>query len=497
MTEQGLTKQRILSELSKSTHGSLKDYLPLGTQAVRQEGEFFQHLIAWNFKHGQVRDSKVALPVIGLAGEKDAELVDNSLAHIAMLGPRELLKAYRFALEVRLPGSMLRIRNLVKAYLQEKEEDRGWDHIAIQHRNVLKELYSLTHTKTVKERTNIVLYGRLWDGKTKAPQPKGSVFEVVANLRNMSSTEAAGAILKFKIPSMIALGALGEKAKDEALVLALINRMSATELTTNVKMLEKLGLKTNPALRGAFDQAMAKAATSKQNTLKTTAAVEAVEDEVLKEKLRGLQAKQIKAAGGPEGDWLILADKSSSMSHAIEMARHVAGSLTSFVKGKVALVFFDTMPRALDVTGMSPDQIKKATEKVIAGGSTSIGVGLNSILLAKVMVDGIVIVSDGGENNAPYFADTYKKYAKFVDKDVPVYFYQLSGDPDRLSINMHAAGIEMQTFDFRGSKMDYYSIPNTVQTMRANPYGLVDEIMATPLVTLSSVLKTTGALVTA
>ena len=90
-----------------------------------------------------------------------------------------------------------------------------------------------------------------------------------------------------------------------------------------------------------FDKAMEKAATSKQNTLKTTQAVEAVEDEALKEKLRGLQKKQIAAAGGPEGDWLVLADRSPSMEKSIEYGKHVAAALTQFVKGKVYLVFFD------------------------------------------------------------------------------------------------------------------------------------------------------------
>jgi hypothetical protein len=491
MAEHGITKQRLIAELSKSSHGALKEYLPIGKQAVQQEGDFFAHLVAWDRTHGQIRDSKVALPIIGLAFEKDAELIDNSLAHIALLGPRELARAYRFGLEIRLPGKMRQLRRLVESYLHEKEQDKGWDHLAIQHRGTLKELYSLAHAKPEKERTNVVLYGRTFD-KFKAPLPKGSVFEVVANLKNMSPTEAAGSIMKYRIPFLIAMGALGAKAKEPDLVQALIQAMSPTELTTNVKMLEKLGMKTNPALRGAFDKAMEKASTSKKNTLKTTQAVEAVEDAGLKEKLRGLQAKQIAAAGGPDGDWVILADKSGSMQHAIETACHVAGSITQFVKGKVGLIFFDTSPMAVDVTGLSLDQIQKATRSFRANGGTSIGCGLNRMLVEKLAVDGIVIVSDGGDNTAPLFHDVYPKYAKFVDKDVPVYFYQLSGEADKLTPNMQRAGIEMTTFDLRGSKLDYYSIPNTVKTLRSNQYSLVEEILSTPLLTLNDVLKGHG-----
>jgi hypothetical protein len=290
------------------------------------------------------------------------------------------------------------------------------------------------------------------------------------------------------------MGALGAKAKDPDLVLALIGAMSATELTTNVKMLEKLGLKENPALRGAFDNALAKAATSKKSTLKTTAAIEAKNDdgsyaltESTREKLRGLQERQIKAVGGPEGNWLVLGDKSGSMSQAIELAKHISATLAKFVQGKVYLVFFDVNPLSVDVTGLSLDQIQKATRHITANGGTSIGVGLNRILQEKIEIDGIAVVSDGGENTAPLFADTYKRYIAHFQKDVPVYFYDVHGRSGwKESIN--SAGIEMQTFDVAGNT-DYYSIVNTVQTLRASRYSLVDEIMQTPLLSLSDVIK--------
>jgi hypothetical protein len=497
MAETGVTKQSLIANLSRSSHGALKEYIPLAKIGFQQEPEFTSKLTAWDRTHGQIRDSKVALPVIGLSVLIDEELVDNALAHIALLGPRELARAYRFALEIRLPGKMRELRRLVESYLHQKEQDKGWDHLAIQHRGTLKELYALAHAKPEKERTNVVLYGRNFD-KTKAPLPKGSVFEVVANLKNMTPTEAAGSIMRYRIPFLIAMGALGAKAKEPDLVQALIQAMSATELTTNVKMLEKLGLKTNPALRGAFDAALAKAATSKKNTLKTTAAIDAKNEdgsyalsENTREQLRGLQDKQIAAVGGPTGSWLVLADKSGSMANAIEVARHVSATLAKFVKEKVYLVFFDTAPMTVDVTGLSLDQITKATRHITANGGTSIGVGLNRMLQEKIEVDGIAIVSDGGENAAPLFVSVYPKYSQFIGKEIPVYFYDVHGHAG-FKEAVNKAGIEMQTFDISGGKIDYYSVVNTVATLRSNTYSLVDEIMATPLLTLNSVLKSHG-----
>lgn len=492
---QSITRQKVFSELAKSPHGKLSEYVAIGKQAIASDGLFVQKLIAWNQKHGQIRDSKVALPVLGLAFETDTDLIDNSVAHLAMLGPRELKRAFDFVREIRPKGKMSRMDRVIAAYLRQTEAKRGWDHIAIQHRAVLKALYALSHTAPGNRRVAAVLSGQ-WKEKidgtmvvTKLDLPKGSIFEAVRQLKDMSPVEAAGAIMKFKIPFLIASGALGAKMKETDLLLALIQRMTATELVTNTKMLEKLGMKNSPALRSAFDEAVAKAAKSKKNTLKTTQAVEAVSDEGLKDKLRALQEKQIAAAGGPDGNWLVLVDRSPSMARAIEFGKHVAAILAKFVKGKVWLVFFDSQPMTIDVTGLSLDQIEKATKHIRTGSATSIGCGLNRMLQEKVEVDGIAIVSDGGENTAPYFADVYKKYTAFVGKDLPIYFYDCDGDTDNLSRSTNAAGIEMQKFDLRHGKADFYSLPNLVQSMRSNPYSLLDEIMATPLMSLTDVLK--------
>lgn len=90
--EVSITKNKIISELARSAHGALKEYVPVGQEAARREPEFMAHLIAWNERNGEIRDSKVALPVVSLSVESfnDPEFVANSLAHIAKQGPREL-----------------------------------------------------------------------------------------------------------------------------------------------------------------------------------------------------------------------------------------------------------------------------------------------------------------------------------------------------------------------------------------------------------------------
>lgn len=489
MIETGLTRNAILKELIRSPHGNLSDYVSVGRVAAREQPEFFAHLIAWDRIKGQIRDSKVALPVISLSEPTfaDPEFVDNSLAHMALLPPRELLRAVRFAMSVKCVGRMKAIRNLATRYLRSKEDNWSqWERTAVQHRRTMKELYALLHVKP-STMADAILF--------KGERPRGTVFEAIANLKDMSAQEAAGTIIERRIPFLIAMGALGSKAKDVDLVMALIGRMTPTELVTNTKMLERLGLKNEPALRAAYEQALKKAAGSKQTTMKATRAAESIEDEGLKAKMQALQEKQLKALGGVDGNWAVLGDCSGSMATCIEVARTVAGTLAKMVKGKVFLVFFNTAPRYFDVTGKTYEEIKKITARIDATGGTSVGCGLQYLLAAKEEVDGIAIVSDGEENTHPFFATVYESYAKEMDKQPTVYFYRVREKRSTIygeeSLSRTIADLDPQIFDLDPSKTDYYALPNLVATMRVNRYSLADEIFQVPLLKLDDVLKPT------
>lgn len=488
MTEVGLTKNQMLSELTRSPHGKLAEYVPLGLKASAQDPEFYAHLIAWNRLKGQIRDSKVALPVIALkTAELPEEFVENALAHLAVLGPRELERALRFALEIRIPGQTRKLVRVVRQYLAAIEKYwPKWEAMTLQDRRTFANLYALAHAKRGDKAGDILFY----QNNGSAAHPAGTKFETVKQLSSMSSMEAAGAILENNIPFLIAQGALGKKVQDSELVLALIKRMTPSQLVTNTKMLERLGVKTNPALRGAFEEALEKASKSTKNVLKTTRAAEQMGDEELKAKLSKLQERQIQKLGGVEGNWLVLGDKSGSMTQAIESAKLVAATLAKMVKGQVHLIFFNTVAdRVFDVTGQTYEQIKKDTKWITADGGTSIGSGLQYCLDRKIEVDGIAIVSDGGENTAPYFNAVYGRYSQMIGKEVPVYLYQCSGDQPHLIKFMEQAKLDLQVLDIR-SGVDFYSLPDLVQTMRTQRYGLAEEIMAVPLLSLNDVFKT-------
>jgi hypothetical protein len=502
--EKGLTRNEMITELTKSPHGALAEYVGVGLKAAVEEGEFFAHLIAWNGLKGQIRDAKVALPVIHLMQTREPEYEDNAYAHLAQLDPRNLVRAERLmktsnatAVDFKKKyGADFHVKarpfyKMIERYLRHKESNWAlWERVTVQHRKSMKELYALTRVKP-SGMADAILF--------KGEAPTGTVFHDIRNLSKMSVVEAAGAIIERRIPFLIAVGALGARIKDGDLVLALIERMTPTELITNTKMLERLGVKTDPKLRAAYEQGLLRASLSKKTTFKATQAAEALEDEGLKEKLKAVQEKQIRALGGVEGDWLVLGDKSGSMSACIEVARHVAATLAKMVKGKIHLVYFDTQPTYIDATGMDYDTLLKKTKFVTANGGTSIGVGVSYITAKFQNVDGIAIVSDGCENTVPYFADAYRKLATVQGKEPTVYFYHLGREPkglrglaenaelDRFSQSLKEKGIEVDTFSL-GKTIDYYSVPNLAQTMRVNRFSLADEILETPLLKLEAVL---------
>lgn len=490
-TETGaLTQQQVIAELTKSPHGDYDQYLQVGLKAARDMAAFFAHLLAWNQTNGQIRDAKVALPVIQLAtlrgiplNEKVRVLRENALAHLALQSPRDLVKACKWA-KGKLGGHHL--GDMVKRYLRTREKNAAWwDRTVLAHRAGMHDLYAMFRVKP-SPRAQRILFERDY--------PSSSVFAVLRDVGKLIAAgqhaEAAGLIVEAKLDYKAVVGVLGKKA-DPAIGMALIERMSATELVTATKMLEGIGLNTDPAMRAAYQEKLKEVSKSKANTLKAGKAAQVVGGKV-GEQLKGAQERAIDNLGKVDGRWLVLGDCSASMGVAIEQARQVA-SILARVAESVHLVFFNTSPVKVDVTGKTYDEIKAITALVEAGGGTSIGCGLDMVKAMQIEVDGIAIISDAQENSTPWFYRVYQDYCAQIGKVVPVYLYRCNmgsqgwADHD-LARTMKDAKLDMQEFDLRG-RVDSYSLPNLVATMRSNKYSLVDEIMGTALLTLDGVFR--------
>lgn len=499
--ERELSKAAIISLLTQSPHASSKKderpaseklrdayFTPLADPA-RQDPEFFAHLIAWNHMRGEVRDAKAALPIIALKMSPYVGFRDNALAHLADLNPKLLVKALDFSKTVQGPKNI--VHRFVKRYLRDLEADRReFETVAVQHRISLRRLYTLYHIDAAPFARSAVVEARSVEGK----------FGIVKQLPTMSPIEIVAAVQKHKLPWLVVRGALGSRAKEPDVLMALMSRMTAADLATSSKWLVRAGVKDHPQTRAAFEELLQKAVKPKRargTTLKTQKAVKALEDigeEKIAGKLQAVQDKQVEQLRTIEGNWAVFGDKSGSMQFAIAAARRIASVLTKCVKGDVHLLYFDNLPRYVgNVKGQSLEEIEMKTRFITGEGGTSMGSAMRYLYEHNIIVDGIAIVSDGGERHPPLFSMEYQRYCQKFNVEPTVYLYEVQGqDPNFLGTHCHAANIDLQVFDLRRG-VDDYSLPNVVQTMRIGRYSLLDEIMSYKLRTLDEALaRTTG-----
>lgn len=495
----GFQYMDLVNELSKSVHGNYYEYQDTTLKAARTDPEFLGHFIAWNLLKGEIRDSKISIPVFSLRGLSDHVYVENSIASLMTLDPVNLVKAYRLNKELSAKGQTISggkslhfremLQNAIQEYLTVRENNRKWwERTVLQHRSAMKELYAVSHTVP-----SVFAQAILFDRK----YPRGSVFEKIARLRTMPAKEAAGVILNERIPYQTAIGALGMSKevykKHPEFALAFMEQMTGQQLLISTKFLKSLGVFDSAMLKSEYDKALARASRDKKvSTLKADKVASvlegSVEESVIK-KLSAVQEEKIEQTGGIEGDWLILGDKSGSMSEAISTAIDISALLARAVKGKVYLCFFDVHPRFFDVTGKTLQEIKQMCRGITANGGTACGVGLDYIMSKGIAVNGIVLVSDGGDNTYPFFSEMYEQYIKRMNVMPSVTFIKLSGEGDRVTRGMQDRHFPMITFDLRKKSVDYYSLPNIIKTLKVGSFALLDEIMGTQLLTLQKVFS--------
>jgi hypothetical protein len=485
-----LTRNQLVNQLLHVGHGKLEIYTDTGLKAAQTEPELFGHMISWNSKKGEVRDSKVALPILALRGPADPELYENAVANLCLLDPRNLLKAARYHFELAPKhavhdGAGHVLKNGIKKYLKAREGSRKWwDRTVLQHRKSIKSLYSLYHVKP-SPHAQAVLFKK----------SKRGVFKILGELKNMQPEEAAGQILNHEIPFTIAVGALGGIKDKPDILLALIERMSGAELINNTKMLQRFGVFENSVLKSAYDNSLEKAKKDKRlSTLKAGKAKEVIKDKKLAAKMESVEEAKLDQLGGIEGDWAILGDRSGSMDESIEIAKQVAALIAQQIKGAVYLVFFDTSPTYYDVTGKSLSEIKELTKRIAPGGATAIGCSLAYLMDKNIVVNGIAICSDGGDNTHPLFHETYRKYCAKFGLEPPVYHFWAPGERNHMDRFCKDAGILVEFFDV-SKDVDFYSLPNIIKTLRTSRYTLVEEIMETPLLTFNDVFQKKGGII--
>lgn len=466
---------------------------------------FYAHLAAWYFKNGDIRDHKevfvgalacdpyfenrevgLALfrktptfmksKIIGFIKGKKIKLRKKTGKKIQ----RGKRKVDEIVNEIKTTGLYKNVprslRNDVTAFLEYIEGDTElFDSLVVRNKEDLKVLYAALHIPP-GERADQILF--------KDNYPKDSklnVFEQISEAK--SPAKIAKLIVEYKIPYTVAVG-LVEKITPSILV-ALINAMSPQEIINNYASLEEKGAMKNEDTKKLITDKLEKAKSAKGvSALKSKEAVKTgrVKDEATAKVLEEIADTQIKKRGVIKVPTAIFIDKSGSMDQSIEVGKNVAALISGATEASFSVIAFDTAAREITATGTKMSDWEKAFIPIRSHGGTSIGAALDYLMRKNTLVEQIVVITDEGENNGPYFHQVFPEYVKKfnITPTITIIYINSRYPSKELSGYLKRAKIDFDYYEPKDD--DYYALPGLIPLLsRKSKLDLLYEIMDTPL----------------
>ena len=470
-TERDL-RLEMLNSLLTTPHRQLEKVAELHRDMIELDPIFYGHLATWYHKNGDVRDHK-ELFVSHLLVSDFPEHRAAGFALLQGLPPFQVSRVVGF-MKRHLKKVPRCARTAVKDYLRTREADPAFfDRAALRGRKAMKHLYAALHIKP-DPRADAILF--------KGQPPEDSLaYKVKQITRAETALEQARLIVENKLPYPIAVGAV--KAVTPTILVALINSMSPSEVINHLKSLKARGAMDHPQVRELIETKLDAARKDKRvSAYKATVAAEAAGvDAETQQRLQQITEQQLRAKGTIKRPTALLVDASSSMTSAIELGQRIGAMIAGIAEDPPVVYAFDTAPYPLVAQSESLADWEHAFRGIRANGATSIGAPLEAMRVRKEVVEQIVIVTDEGENTAPYFAPTYEAYSKELAVAPNVVIVRVGHHSNYLERQLRDRRVPVETFTFAG---DYYSLPNLVPLLtRPSRVELLMEILATPLPT--------------
>ena len=472
----------MLNSLLTTPHRRLGEIADLHARLLDQDPLFYGHLAVWYHREGTVRDHQEVFVGTLLASDW-ADHRSAGFVLLQELPPYQVARVVRFmkAHRGRVPRSA---RTAVTRYLRRREANPVFfDRAALRARRAMKGLYAGLHIAP-SERADRILF-------KNDPPPDALAFQMKVLARAETPADQARLIAEHRIPFTVAVGAV--RHLTPVVLAALLDAMSPQETINHLKALQARGAMDHPDVR-ALVEAKLDAAKSdvRVSAYKAQVAAKAANtDRATSERLAAVTDAQVTARGAIRRSTALFVDTSGSMQDAIEVGKRLAALISRLTEAALHVVAFDTLavevvPRKgfMDlyrpVENPSLDDWERAFAPLRAGGGTSIGVGLEWLRRQRIEAEQVVIVTDEGENTAPYFANVYEAYRQDLGVAPDVLIVRIgryaSGQLER---QLRAARVAVETYTFQG---DYYALPNLVPLLsRASRLDLLFEIMALPL----------------
>jgi hypothetical protein len=460
----------ILNSLLTTPHRQLELVGKLHEDMVQRDPIFYGHLAVWYQQVGEVRDHKEVF-VGNLLTSKISEHRAAGFVMLQEFPPYQVARIVDFLKVYRgkLPRST---RTAVRRYLKQREQNPVFfDRAALRARKAMKHLYASLHIKP-SQRADAVLF------KDNPPEDSLAYALKLVSIAD-SPLEQAQLIVEYNIPYAIAVGAI--KQLTPTVLVALINSMSPQEVINNLKSLQTRGAMENPQVKEMINEKLEAAQTDvRVAALKGKVAAGATAlDADTAARLEKVMDEQVKRRGKITKATALLVDKSASMESAIEVGKRIAALISGITEAELFVYAFDTLPYPVKASGSQLSDWEKAFQHIKAGGATSIGSTLEAMRLRKQRVEQIILVTDEGENTAPYFASTYEAYKRDLLLEPSVLVVKVGYAYDWLEKRLQEKQVQVDSFTFAG---DYYSLPNLIPFLsRPSRLELLMEILETPL----------------
>jgi len=460
----------MLNSLLITPHRKLEDVAETHQLMIDVDPIFYGHLAVWYQKNGEVRDHQEVflsyLLTSALTEHRDAGFV-----MLQEFPPYQVSRIVDFMKRHR--GKMPRsARTAVTRYLKEREKNpQFFDRAALRNRKAMKHLYATLHIKPLP-RADAILF--------KDQPPVDSLAFMVKQLaKGKTPGEQAALIVEHNIPYPIAIGAIAQLTP--TVLVALINSMSPQEVINNLKSLQGRGAMDHPEVKALIDEKL-KAAQKcdRVSAYKARVAAAATQlDTATIAQLEQITNEQVKKRGKITKSTGLLVDKSGSMEKALEVGKHLAALISGISDADLFVYAFDTIPYYVEAKGPELSDWERAFEHIRASGGTSIGCAMEALRRKQQIVDQIILVTDEGENAAPYFHDAYQTYCREMAVMPNVVIVKVGYAYDWTETQLKNKHLPVETFTFSG---DYYSLPNLVPLLsRPSRLELLMEIMETPL----------------
>ena len=460
----------LINTLLTTPHRELEKVAEFHKIIIELDPLFYGHLAVWYQKNGDVRDHKEVF-VGHLLTSNIEEHRDAGFIMLQQFPPYQVARIVDFMKQQRgkVPRST---RTAVTRYLKAREiNPHFFDRAALRGRKAMKHLYATLHIKP-SQRADAVLF--------KGTPPEDSLAYMLKQIaKTETPAEQAALIVEHNIPYTIAIGAV--KQLTPTVLVALINSMSPQEVINNLKSLQQRGAMEHPEVKALIDGKLEEGAVSKRvSAFKASIANDAVNlDATTAQKLEKVTNEQVKKRGKIRKSTALLVDKSGSMGKAIEIGKRLAAMISGITEADLFVYAFDNMPYPVKAEGSELTDWERAFKMIKAGGGTSCGCAVEAMRLRKQVVEQFIMVTDEGENSAPYFAEAYSKYCRLLNVAPEVIIVKVGYASDWVEAQLKQKQVQVDTFTFNG---DYYSLPNLVPLLsRPSRLELLMEIMETAL----------------